>query len=72
MKKVFPACIVLSILASLPSYRLKTINEEHSLLARSSNQFAFTLMHAILKDDTTNRLISPVGRQKHTDLKILS
>src|SRR5689334_14348267 len=60
MKKFFPACIIL-ILVSLPSYRPKNTDEEHTLLARSSNQFAFSLMRAMLKDDTTNRLVSPLG-----------
>ncbi|MBN9383919.1 MAG: hypothetical protein J0H74_24400 [Chitinophagaceae bacterium] len=59
MKKFFPASIVLSIIVSLPSYRTR-INE-NSLLVRGSNRFAFTLMHAMLKDDTANRLVSPVG-----------
>lgn len=63
MKRFFPACIVLSVVVSLPSYRpkTKTLTEERSLLARGSNRFAFTLMHAMLKDNTTNRLVSPVS-----------
>lgn len=34
---------------------------ERSVLARTSNRFAFNLMGAMLRDDTTNMLVSPVS-----------
>jgi hypothetical protein len=63
MKKFFPAFVLLSVTAVLPAYRLKSILAEgpRSVLARSSNRSAFELMHAVLADDTANRLISPVS-----------
>ena len=63
MKKFFPAFIFLSAIVLLPSYRLKPLHtsEERSGLARSSNQFTFAFFHNLLKDDVSNRLVSPVG-----------
>jgi len=61
MKTFFPAFFLLSVVVLLPSYRPRSVVIERSALARSSNQFGFSFFHHLLKDDTANRIVSPVG-----------
>ena len=63
MKKLFTAFIFLSFAVLLPAWHPKVLNNsnERSALSRSSNRFAFALIHAVLASDSSNRLVSPVG-----------
>src|SRR5689334_11055931 len=61
MKTFFPAFLLLSVIVLLPSYRLRSVAIERSALARSSNQFTFSFFHHLLKNDTVNTVVSPVG-----------
>lgn len=61
MKTFFPAFLFLSVIVLLPSYRQRSVAIERSALARSSNQFTFSFFHHLLKNDTVNTVVSPVG-----------
>ena len=63
MKKIIPALVVLFLITLLPSLRTVSVRTStpRSVLAKGSNQFAFSLMRSVMSDDTSNKVVSPVG-----------